>query len=79
MYLPSLTDQELLVHAERTMDPITTSDLERELMKRLQARLDDDPDDSIMGVLGDHNIFAVDDLKAHFDVVDAIKAKAEEL
>lgn len=46
MYLAMLTDDELLVHAEQTMDALTTSDLERELIKRLQARTEEGADNT---------------------------------
>ena len=40
MYLPSLSDAELVRHAEAVRDPLTTTDLEIELCNRL-ARTDD--------------------------------------
>lgn len=40
MYLQTLTDEELLRYAEQTMDALTTSDLERELILRLRATVD---------------------------------------
>ena len=40
MYLPSLTNEELLRYAEAMMVPLATSDLERELIKRLSERED---------------------------------------
>lgn len=46
MYLPMLSDKELITHAEQTTDPIVTSDLERELLKRLDRRLDEELDDT---------------------------------
>lgn len=40
MYLPSLSDAELVRHAEAVRDPLTTTDLEIELCNRL-ADIDD--------------------------------------
>lgn len=39
MYLPSLSDAELCVHVDATVDAMTTTDVERELLKRLEARV----------------------------------------
>lgn len=39
MYLPALTDEELVRFAEQSIDPLTTSDLERELIARFDKRL----------------------------------------
>lgn len=68
MYLPMLTDEELLTHAEQTMHALTTSDLERELIKRLQARVDLGDDERI-AVLDDVDADDADDLRAMFDVL----------
>lgn len=40
MYLPSLSDVELVRHAEAVRDPLTTTDLEIELCNRLADALD---------------------------------------
>lgn len=37
MYLPALTDPELIRYADQTLDPLTSTDLERELLKRFEA------------------------------------------
>lgn len=42
MYLPSLSDAELVAHGNATADSLTQSDLERELLKRLEARVEHD-------------------------------------
>jgi hypothetical protein len=68
MYLPMLSDEELITHAEQTTDPIVTSDLERELIKRLQARVDLGDDERI-AVLDEVDADDADDLKAMFDVL----------
>ena len=39
MYLPSLSDAELVTHADATLDAMTSTELERELIKRLEARV----------------------------------------
>ena len=35
-----LTDSELVNHADLAMDPLTTTDLERELLRRFEAKVD---------------------------------------
>lgn len=42
MYLPMLSDEELCNYADQTTDSLVTSDLERELIKRLERRLAED-------------------------------------
>lgn len=42
MYLPSLSDAELVTHADATLDAMTSTELERELIKRLEARVSAD-------------------------------------
>lgn len=42
MYLARLTDEELCNYADQKAHDLTTSDLERELLKRLEARLAED-------------------------------------
>lgn len=44
MYLPSLSDDELVRHAENVADSLTQSDMERELLRRLEARVANDTD-----------------------------------
>lgn len=39
MYLPNLSDAELCVHVDATVDAMTSTDVERELLKRLEARV----------------------------------------
>lgn len=40
MYLPMLTNKELLVYAEQQIDDLTSTDLERELIKRMADLVD---------------------------------------
>ena len=41
MYLPSMNDDDLVRYANQFIDPITSTDLERELIKRFEALLND--------------------------------------
>lgn len=78
MYLPALTDEELLVHADQTLHDLTTSDLERELAKRLQARVDLG-DDKRIELLDEEDIDSVEALRKHLDAIDSIKSVVEDL
>ena len=42
MYLPSLSDAELCAHVDATLDSMTSTEIERELLKRLEARVEHD-------------------------------------
>lgn len=78
MYLPSLTDKELVAYADQTQDPLTTSELENELAKRLELRVYAGHDE-IIDILSDRFIDTAEELKAFFDKLDTLKEKAEEL
>lgn len=56
MYLPMLTDRELLAQFEATRDPLTTTELEVEIAKRFEKLLDAEeeraPIDEILGNAG---------------------------
>lgn len=85
MHLPMLDDKELLTYAEQTMHALTTSDLERELIKRLQARVDqeaeevEEVDDERLVVLDDEGIDDADALRTHFATVANIKSAVDDL
>lgn len=41
MHLPALTDEELAHHAEQTFDPLTSTDIQQELLKRFHVLLEE--------------------------------------
>lgn len=53
MYLPALSDRELLAHFLATRDPLTTTDLEAEIGKRFEALIEPDELHDVMGAIAD--------------------------
>lgn len=66
MYLPTLSNAELIRFAEQTQDDLTTSDLERELTKRLAAV----EDNELLNFLAEKEIDDADDLRGVFEEAD---------
>lgn len=75
MYLPILSDAELCVHVDATVDAMTTTDVERELLKRLEARVA--LDDAMINVADEFDGTA-EDVRAIYDAHPAdLKESAE--
>lgn len=53
MYLPALSDRELLAHFHATCDPLTTTDLEAEIARRFEARVELDAFHDAMDAIAD--------------------------
>lgn len=74
MYLPALNDDELIRYADSTLDPLTSTDLERELLKRFVARLaEEDEEKSFATVLGDFDYADAEDLRADLNLAAAVR------
>lgn len=80
MYLPMLNDKELIAHARAVDRGLTTSDLERELASRLEARIDEAENDKAMrAVLADHGVDGLEELTDYFKKVDAVRSAVDDL
>lgn len=66
MYLPSLSDAELVRHAETVRDPLTTTDLEIELCNRLA---DTDDLEALRDLADDLGLETPDDFQALKEVM----------
>lgn len=72
MQLSALTDAELARHAEISLDDLTSTEMERELIKRFHALIEESAGAmSVINALEDHGI-DVDDAKALSDAVDYV-------
>lgn len=70
MYLPALTDRELLAHFEATRDPLTTTDIESEIAKRFDALLEaEEAREPLDEILAKHN-FDDGDLADILEIID---------
>lgn len=79
MYLPALTDKELLSYADSTLDPLTSTELERELIKRLQDLFDAQPETPMQDALDEHNIITPQDLQDLVDERDGLREKIDSI
>ncbi len=88
MYLSALNDEELLRHAYSSLNPIVTTDLERELFQRLEAFADhaslisiiDEHEiadaEALLGALAEADLRKPEDLKAALALLEVL-AEAE--
>lgn len=69
-YYAHLTDEEFLRQAEATQDPLYTTDLERELMRRLATFIDGEAELDPLNQVLDHSHVALSDLAGLVRVLD---------
>lgn len=78
MYLPTLTDDELIRYAEQVADSLTTTDLERELLKRWKEQIaEGELDTSFAAVLEDFDHDSAENLRADLDLAAAVRESVE--
>ncbi|AQW29108.1 hypothetical protein JK151_08965 [Ralstonia syzygii subsp. celebesensis] len=71
MYLPALDDETLLRHAQADLDPLTSTPLEIELLKRFDALLNaQDETNPLLVVLEEHGIDQAEQLEKEIGLVD---------
>ncbi|MBU0593341.1 MAG: hypothetical protein KKH74_06335 [Gammaproteobacteria bacterium] len=74
MYLPRLTDDELIRYANSTHDTLTGTDLECELLKRFVALIaDTEGEGKFINVLDDFDYTDAEDLRADLYLAAAVR------
>lgn len=79
MYLPMLSDDELLAHYASTVDDLTTTAMERELYARFSARLEQEDDPAQMALVDAGWHESPVELAAMFKTLDEYSIGPEDL
>lgn len=69
MYLPSMNDEELLRYASQNLNSLTSTDMERELIKRFDALLQSEDDYAPLVEIFNNHSFEVTDLQLLADAL----------